>query len=125
MPLMKHHGWGRIVNFSSGSVHAGGQGQTQHVAAKAVSLTLRAPWRELGDRERCRPGADAAQGRYRQPVLDAQMQRRATDVSRPPGDLVGPVFFLASPDAAFMTGQTLSAEGGVFMSCAILSAGRS
>ena len=32
-----------------------------------------------------------------------------------PADLVGPIFFLASEDAAFMTGQTLNVDGGLYM----------
>ena len=32
-----------------------------------------------------------------------------------PEDLVGPVFFLASEDAAFVTGQTLNVDGGMYM----------
>lgn len=32
-----------------------------------------------------------------------------------PEDLVGPVFFLASPDADFISGQTLNVDGGKFV----------
>lgn len=30
-----------------------------------------------------------------------------------PADLVGTIFFLASDDAAFLTGQTLNVDGGL------------
>jgi NAD(P)-dependent dehydrogenase (short-subunit alcohol dehydrogenase family) len=47
VPLMKHQAWGRIVTFSSGSVHGGVQGQTHYVAAKAGVIGLsRGRWRE-------------------------------------------------------------------------------
>jgi NAD(P)-dependent dehydrogenase (short-subunit alcohol dehydrogenase family) len=39
------------------------------------------------------------------------------DGRRPFADapLVGPLFFLASADAGFITGQTLNVDGGAFM----------
>ncbi|KYB46221.1 short-chain dehydrogenase [Brucella anthropi] len=33
-----------------------------------------------------------------------------------PEDLVGPVAFLASDDAAFVTGQSLNVDGGIVLS---------
>jgi 3-oxoacyl-[acyl-carrier protein] reductase len=35
LPLMKRSGWGRIINFSSGTVFSGVPGQTHYAAAKA------------------------------------------------------------------------------------------
>ncbi|MGJ9420671.1 SDR family NAD(P)-dependent oxidoreductase [Massilia sp. CMS3.1] len=35
LPLMKSKGWGRIINFGSGSMFEGVDGQTHYVAAKA------------------------------------------------------------------------------------------
>ena len=37
-----------------------------------------------------------------------QIQRYAV-----PGDIVGPILFLASDDAAFITGQTIVVDGGM------------
>lgn len=47
-------------------------------------------------------------------ALEAQRNKRALQRDEEPEDLVGPVFFLASPDADFVTGQTLNVDGGSF-----------
>lgn len=123
LPLMKERGWGRIVNFGSGSVFDGTRGQTHYVAAKAgiVGFT-RSLAREVGgygitvnvitpaSRSR-RPCATTS----RRALLDAQRKARPLQRDDVPEDLVGPTFFLASPDADLVSGQTLNVDGGKFM----------
>ena len=45
----------------------------------------------------------------------AQRNGRALERDQNAEDLVGPVFFLASTDAGFITGQTLDVDGGMSM----------
>ncbi|WP_261566823.1 SDR family oxidoreductase [Frankia gtarii] len=45
-------------------------------------------------------------------LLAEQRSARALHRDETPEDLVGPIFFLASDDAAFITGQTLNVDGG-------------
>lgn len=122
LPLMKGRGWGRIVNFGSGSVSAGTKGQAHYVSAKAglVGFT-RSAARELGDHgitvNLVTPGLTvtrAVRESFPAAVLAAQREGRALHRDQEPEDLVGPVFFLSSPDADFVTGQTLNVDGGRF-----------
>ena len=48
-------------------------------------------------------------------MLKDQIKARAVPRQEEAGDLVGAVFFLASPDADFITGQTLNVDGGSHM----------
>ncbi|WP_181448803.1 SDR family NAD(P)-dependent oxidoreductase [Nonomuraea aridisoli] len=123
LPLMKQRGWGRVINFGSGSVFDGTRGQTSYVAAKAgiVGFT-RSLARELGPynitANVIAPGltvTEQARDTFPEALLAAQRQARAIQRDQQPADLVGPVFFLASPDADFITGQTLNVDGGKFM----------
>jgi NAD(P)-dependent dehydrogenase (short-subunit alcohol dehydrogenase family) len=123
LPLMKERGWGRIVNFGSGSVFDGTRNQTHYVAAKAgiVGFT-RSLAREVGGYgitvNVIAPGltvTKAVRDTFPPAVLEAQRSSRALQRDEGPEDLVGPVFFLASPDAGFITGQTLNVDGGKFM----------
>ncbi len=123
LPLMKDRGWGRIVNFGSGSVFDGTRGQTHYVAAKAgiVGFT-RSLAREVGGYgitvNVVTPGltvTKAVRDSFPAELLEAQRQGRALQRDEEPEDLVGPVFFLASPDAGFVSGQTLNVDGGHFM----------
>jgi NAD(P)-dependent dehydrogenase (short-subunit alcohol dehydrogenase family) len=123
LPLMKERGWGRIINFGSGSVFDGTRGQTHYVAAKAgiVGFT-RSLAREVGGYgitvNVITPGltvTKAVRDSFPPALLEAQRQSRALQRDEEPEDLVGPVFFLASPDAGFMSGQTLNVDGGKFM----------
>lgn len=123
VPLMKDHGWGRIVNFGSGSVHAGTGSQSVYVAAKAGVLGFtRSLARELGGYgitvTIVTPGltvTEAVHDSFPEEALADQRTARALHRDETADDLVGPVFFLASDDAAFVTGQTLNVDGGNHM----------
>lgn len=120
LPLMKAGGWGRIINFSSASIFEGVAGQTHYVAAKAgvvgFSRSLAMELGQYGITVNCvTPGLTLTP-----PVLEhlpealtaEQPKLRALKRDEHAEDLVGAVFFLASPDADFISGQTLNVDGG-------------
>lgn len=123
LPLMKGRDWGRIVNFGSGSVFDGTRGQSHYVAAKAGIVGFsRSLAREVGGYgitvNVVTPGltvTKAVRESFPPEILEAQRNGRALGRDEEPEDLVGPVFFLASPDADFITGQTINVDGGKFM----------
>lgn len=123
LPLMKENGWGRIVNFGSGSFFDGTRFQAHYVAAKAGVIGFtRSLSREVGDWgitvNVIAPGltvTEPVRRTFPKEVLEAQRVGRALKRDQLPEDLVGPVFFLASPDAGFITGQTVNVDGGKFM----------
>ena len=125
LPAMKEHG-GSIINISSATIFGWG-GQPHYVASKAgvVGLT-RAAARALGKYKvrvnAVTPGftmSDASLNRLEQ-VGSNEMRDQIvnyTSLGRPevPDDLVGTIAFLASDDAAFITGQTINVDGGWMM----------
>ena len=123
LPLMKDRGWGRVINFGSGSVFDGTRGQAHYVAAKAGIVGFsRSLAREVGDHgitvNVLTPGltvTKAVRDSFPAEILEAQRNGRAIQRDEVPEDLVGPVFFLASRDADFISGQTLNVDGGMFM----------
>lgn len=123
LPLMKENGWGRIVNFSSGSVFDGPPGQAHYVAAKAGVIGFtRSLAREVGGYgitvNVVTPGltvTKAVRDSFPAGILKTQRDARALQREEVPEDLVGPVFFLASPDADFISGQILNVDGGASM----------
>ena len=123
VPLMRDHGWGRIINFGSGSVFDGTASHAHYTSAKAgvVGLT-RCSARALGRYgitvNVLVPGltvTDTVRDSFPEEVLAGQRARRAIQRDEVAADLVGPTFFLASPDSDFITGQTLNVDGGNFM----------
>ncbi|MBI4640926.1 MAG: SDR family oxidoreductase [Candidatus Tectomicrobia bacterium] len=127
IPIMKPLGWGRIVNLASGAgrshsrsrvvpyaaAKAGVMGLTRqlavelapfgiHVNAVAPGLTLsdrgRTGWEERGEEEK------------KDVLLTIAMKRLGEPI-----DIAKAVVFLASDDASYITGQTLSVDGGHWM----------
>lgn len=123
LPLMVGHGWGRIVTIGSASVNEGVAGQTHYVSAKAALIGLtRSLAREFGRDgitvNLIAPGVTltpAARNSLPKEIQEAQIARRAIPREERPEDLVGAAFFFASPDADFITGQTLVVDGGLHM----------
>jgi NAD(P)-dependent dehydrogenase (short-subunit alcohol dehydrogenase family) len=113
-------GGGRIVNISSSTARAGAANLAHYVASKAaVEGLTRAAARELGAAGitvNCvAPGlvSDAATAGLNAPGYAAEFARhRAIAREMVPDDLVGTIRWLASPDSAFVTGQTVVVDGG-------------
>ena len=120
LPLMKGRGWGRVVNIASASVFEGVVGQTHYVAAKSglvgFSRSLATEAGEYGITVNCvAPGLTVtAPVKRNMPASTIEGQRalRAIQRDEQAEDLAGPVFFLASPEANFMSGQMLVVDGG-------------
>lgn len=114
---------GRIINIGSVVGSTGNPGQTNYAAAKAGILGFsKAMAREVGSRgitvNNVAPG-----------FIDTDMTRELSDEQRDalkssiplnrlgdPAEIAKAVAFLASPDAAYITGETLHVNGGMFMS---------
>lgn len=120
LPLMKGRGWGRIINFGSGSIFEGVAGQAHYVAAKAGIVGFsRCIAREFGHYgitvNVVTPGLTVTapvKKSFPPELLEAQKLGRAIARDEVPEDLVGTTFFLASPDADFISGQIINVDGG-------------
>ena len=120
-PMMKQR-YGRIINITSVVGASGNPGQANYAAAKAgVAGMTRALARELGSRQitvNCiAPGfiatdMTAALSQEQQNTLQTQIPLGHLGQ---PADIAHAVVYLASPQAAYVTGQELHVNGGMYM----------
>jgi NAD(P)-dependent dehydrogenase (short-subunit alcohol dehydrogenase family) len=125
VPKMKAAGYGKIINLASGTAIKGSPGLPHYVASKGAIISLtRAAAREFGvDGIRVNalaPGLTMSEGMRRNSswsgeVVANNIASRALKREAVPDDLVGALIFLASPMSDFMSGQTLSVDGGSVM----------
>jgi len=113
---------GRIVNIASGTAFKGAPFLLHYVASKGAVMSMtRSLARELGADNitvnAVSPGYTLSEGNlanadflaaHRQAAIAGRVLQRDAY----PEDLVGAVAFLASDDAAFMSGQILAVDGG-------------
>lgn len=124
LPTMQTQGVGAIVNMSSGTPFKGVPYLLHYVASKgainAMTKALAKELRAAGIRVNgVAPGFTMSDGVKANPHQIEKLQeisQKARVIARDqlPEDVVGAVAFLASQDAAFMTGQTLVVDGGAY-----------
>ena len=118
---MRKAGFGRIINISSDAVTRGTVNYLHYVTSKSALIGMtNSLARELGGygiTVNCvRPGSVATEvERTVNPT--AEVRNRAASLQciprgMVPTDLVGIMFFLATPASAFITGQTIACDGG-------------
>jgi 3-oxoacyl-[acyl-carrier protein] reductase len=117
MPMIRTR-WGRIINITSVAALAGNRGQTNYAAAKSAlhgatkSLAL-----ELASRgitvNAVAPGIIASD--MSKDVFDKDMVAQMVPMKRigQPAEVASLVAFLASEQAAYITGQVISINGGM------------
>lgn len=125
LPHLKAKGRGRIINLASGAPIKGVPNMLHYVTSKGAMIAFtRALAREVGAYgitvNALAPGFTLSEGILAHPVhvekfRDVIIASRAIKRDETPQDLAGAVSFLASADAAFITGQTLVVDGGSAM----------
>lgn len=109
----------RIVNLSSATVHSGSAQWAHYVASKGGVIALtRVMAKELGARgitvNAVAPGFTLTEASLN--LMDDAatygVDRGSIKRASQPEDIVGAALFLASPDAGYVTGQTLIVDGG-------------
>lgn len=119
-PVMKKQGKGAIINSSSVAGYGAHHGFPAYVTSKHAvrGLTRSMVW-ELGPEIRA---TAVAPGAIHTPMVDSiggpdsiNHLKEGSPLKRygTPRDIANVVMFLASDDAAFVTGQTLCVDGGI------------
>jgi NAD(P)-dependent dehydrogenase (short-subunit alcohol dehydrogenase family) len=114
---------GRIISIASGIAHHGTKGGAHYAASKAGIIGfVKALARELAPdhitvNAICPGLTDTTMPRGHRTEEELQRRLRSNPLGRvlQPEDQVGPVLFLASDAASYITGQVLNVNCGSFM----------
>jgi 3-oxoacyl-[acyl-carrier protein] reductase len=121
LPMLRTR-WGRIINISSVTALSGNRGQVNYAAAKgAINSATKSLALEVASRgvtvNAIAPGiieSPMATGSDR--AFDKDTIKRMVPAQRAgtPEEVAALAGFLASPDAAYITGQVISINGGLY-----------
>jgi 3-oxoacyl-[acyl-carrier protein] reductase len=122
LPGMLRERWGRIINIASVVGQMGNAGQANYVTSKAGLIGLtKALAQEVGSRNIT---VNAVAPGYIETDMTAKLPQEVKDrmlaavaLRRPgqPEDVANAVSFLASDDAAYITGHVVNVNGGMYM----------
>jgi NAD(P)-dependent dehydrogenase (short-subunit alcohol dehydrogenase family) len=122
LPGMRERGWGRIIAVASNLFYTGMADMVPYVTSKGgVVGFVRALAGEVGEDgvtvNAIAPSLVRTQGTLAGPhtemgLFEIVRGQQAIKRTQVPDDLTGTVSFLASDDAAFITGQTFPVDGG-------------
>lgn len=118
MPMIRGR-WGRIVNISSAAAIAGNRGQVNYSAAKgALNAATKSLAIELASRgitvNAVAPGiieTTMIEGKFEDAIIERMVPMKRAGQ---PAEVAELVAFLASDRAAYITGQVISINGGMF-----------
>jgi NAD(P)-dependent dehydrogenase (short-subunit alcohol dehydrogenase family) len=121
-PHMRKRQYGRIVNITSGTAFKGAPFMLDYVSSKGALMTMtRSLAREFGKDfvtvNAVSPGYTLSEGnlaneKFLASYREAAINTRALPRDAWPADIVGAVAFLASDEAAFISGQIMAVDGG-------------
>lgn len=122
VPVMIEQGYGRILNASSVVGVHGNMGQTNYAATKAGVIGMTKSWaKELGRKgitvNAVAPGFIVTDmtAKVPQKVLDLMEEKTPVGRLGQPADIAKAYLFLASDDASYINGVTLSVDGGLVL----------
>ena len=118
IPDMLEAGWGRIINISSSSAQTGAKSMAHYVASKGgvigFTKALALEYAETGITVNNVPPNFVNTEGLREAPVDVEAFAKTTPMKRTgkPRNIAAAVAFLASDDADYITGHTLSVNGG-------------
>jgi 2-hydroxycyclohexanecarboxyl-CoA dehydrogenase len=121
IPDMLDAGWGRVVNISSSSAQTGAPSMAHYASSKGgvIGLTkaLAVEYIERGITVNHVPPGFIDTPLVREGPVDVEAAARHMPMKRAglPEDVAHAVAFLASPEAGYITGQTVSVNGGRYL----------
>ncbi len=124
LPEMLAAGWGRVINITSSSTQSGSPAQGHYVSSKGgllgMTKALALEFAPSGVTFNMVPPGFIDTPMLRSSPIDADAFAQTTPMKRAgtPADMAAAVAYLASEEAGYITGQTISVNGGRYMGSA-------
>ncbi|KPF91844.1 short-chain dehydrogenase [Novosphingobium sp. AAP83] len=121
LPDMLEAGWGRVINITSSSVQTGSPAQGHYVSSKGglvgMSKALALEFAASGVTFNIIPPGFIDTPMLRAAPIDADAFAQTLPMKRigKPEDIAAAAAYLASEEASYITGQTISTNGGRYM----------
>lgn len=124
LPAMLEAGWGRVVNITSSSTQSGSFAQVHYVASKGgllgMTKALALEFAASGVTFNMVPPGFIDTPMLRKSPVDVEAFSQTLPMKRPGTveEMAAACAYLASEDAGYVTGQTISVNGGRYMGSA-------